>query len=109
MEPARAAAAHEAGPLLEALGHEVEEADPPWRAEPAAAFIALFAPLVMLQVAFGRMIHGREPDEDEIEPLSLALWERVRSMSASTRISPRPSSRSSPAAWWPGWTRTTSS
>ena len=82
VEPQCAAAAREAGALLEALGHEVEEADPPWR-QPNLGdlFVALFAPLVMLQVAQARMIHGREPDAEALEPLSFALWERVSQMS----------------------------
>jgi amidase len=83
VEPARAQAARDAAALLEALGHEVEEADPPWR-QPRLGelFTALFAPLVMLQVAQARMISGREPSEDEMEPLSWALWQLVGRMSA---------------------------
>ena len=78
-----AAAVHEAGALLETLGHRVEQADPPWRQpQVLEAFTALFAPLVMLQVAQARLIHGREPAEGDMEPLSWALWEQVRSMSA---------------------------
>jgi amidase len=78
-----AEAVHEAGALLEALGHRVERADPPWRQpQVLEAFTALFAPLVMLQVAQARLIHGREPQEEEMEPLSWALWQQVRAMSA---------------------------
>jgi amidase len=61
----------------------VEEAEAPWREDSLLqAFTALFAPLVMLQVAFGRLVHGREPTEEEMEPLSWALWQLVGSMSA---------------------------
>src|SRR3954471_13944722 len=78
-----AAAARDAGALLESLGHDVEEADPPCR-QPRLGelFTALFAPLVMLQVAQGRMLSGREPAEEDLEPLSWALWRLVGSMSA---------------------------
>ena len=35
-----------------------------------------------VQIAFGRLVHGREPTEEEMEPLSWALWQLVRGMSA---------------------------
>jgi amidase len=83
VEPARAQAARDAAALLASLGHDVEEADPPWRRpQLGELFTALFAPLVMLQVAQARMIAGREPAEDEMEPLSWALWRLVGGMSA---------------------------
>jgi amidase len=83
LDPARVEAAREAGRLLEGLGHQVEEAQAPWRDDSLLpAFTALFAPLVTLQIAFGRLVHGREPEEREMEPLSWALWELVRGMSA---------------------------
>jgi amidase len=76
--PACARAAREAGLLLESLGHEVAEVDPPWR-EPwlLDAFTSLFAPLVMTQVAFARLVRGREPGPDDLEPVSWALWQLV--------------------------------
>jgi amidase len=83
VDPARAQAARDAAALLESLGHEVEEADPPWRRpQLGELFTALFAPLVMLQVAQSRMINGREPAEGDMEPLSWALWQLVGRMSA---------------------------
>src|SRR4051794_17261564 len=83
VEPARAAAARDAAALLESLGHEVEEADPPWR-QPGLGelFTALFAPLVMGQVAAAALMAGREPAAADMEPLSYALWRRVAGMSA---------------------------
>jgi amidase len=83
IEDAPAQAARDAAVLLESLGHEVEEADPPWRRpQLGELFTALFAPLVMLQVAQGRVISGHEPSADHMEPLSWALWQLVGSMSA---------------------------
>jgi amidase len=83
LDPVRAEAAREAGRLLESLGHQVEEAEAPWRDDSLLpAFTALFAPLVTLQIAYGRLVHGREPEQAEMEPLSWALWELVRGMSA---------------------------
>lgn len=83
IDPARTEAARAAGRLLESLGHHVEEAEPPWRDDSLLTeFTALFAPLVMLQVALGRIINGREPVREELEPVSWALWEIVGTMSA---------------------------
>jgi amidase len=83
VDPVRADAVREAGRLLESLGHHVEEAEAPWRDDSILhTFTALFAPLVMLQVAFGRLVNGREPEEQELEPLSWALWKLVGGMSA---------------------------
>jgi amidase len=83
LHPAHADAVREAGRLLEELGHHVEETEAPWRDDTLLpAFTALFAPLVMLQVAFGRIVKGREPAEEEMEPVSWALWQLVGGMSA---------------------------
>src|SRR4051812_34476030 len=83
IDPVRAEAARQTGRLLESLGHRVEETEAPWRDdELLRIFTALFGPLVMLQVAFGRLVHGREPEEAEMEPLSWALWQLVGNMSA---------------------------
>ena len=83
IEPARAQGARDAAALLESLGHDVEAVDPPWRQpQLGELFTALFAPLVMLQVARGRLINGREPTPEDMEPLSFALWQRVQGMTA---------------------------
>jgi amidase len=36
----------------------------------------------MLQVAFGRLVTGRQPTQEQMEPVSWALWELVGGMSA---------------------------
>jgi len=83
VEPACAKAARDAGALLASLGHDVEDADPPWRRpELAGLFTSMFAPLVMGQVAAAQALAGRPPGEDDMEPLSLALWQLVNGMTA---------------------------
>jgi amidase len=67
---------YEAGRLLESLGHEVEETAPamPGR-DVLELFVRVFGPLVSLGIAYGELVAGHEPGEDEIEPLSRALRE----------------------------------
>ncbi len=65
----------ETAELLTSLGHEVVEADPPWRQpDVLRMFTAVFGPLVCLNVAFAQMVNGRELAEEDTEPLSWAIW-----------------------------------
>jgi amidase len=65
--------------ILSALGHEVEEAAPALPGpEGLAMFISAFGPAIALGISSGVLRAGREPEEDEIEPLSRALYERAK-------------------------------
>jgi len=65
----------EAAALLEELGHDVVEADPPWRQEGVLElFTACFGPLVALNIAFAEILAGRELREEDTEALSWAIW-----------------------------------
>jgi amidase len=78
-----ARAAHDAAELLTALGHEVAEVQPPWRAPGALErFTAVFGPAVCSQIAALAMFSGREPTEADMEPLSWALWQRCKGIDA---------------------------
>ena len=68
-----------AAEILVALGHHVEEAGPVLPG-PAVldTFISAFGPAVAMGIAFGARLAGREPEGEEIEPLSRALWERAK-------------------------------
>ena len=82
VDPVAVESTRAAGRLLEELGHHVEEVDPPWQQENLLQqFTAMFAPLVMLQVVQAQMITGREPTQDDMEPLSWALHQLVGGMS----------------------------
>src|SRR3954452_2893504 len=68
-----------AGEILAALGHEVEEAAPALPGpEVFEIFLAAFTPGIGLGINHGVLLAGREPSEDEIEPLSRALYERAQ-------------------------------
>jgi amidase len=83
IDPVAAEATREAGRLLESLGHSVEEVDPPWSTPGLLhQFTAVFGPMVMLQVVHAQMITGREAAEEDLEPLSWALLQLSKNMSA---------------------------
>jgi amidase len=68
-----------AAELLAALGHEVEEAQPAYP-DPSVLdiFITAFGSAVALGVNYGTLLAGREPADDEIEPLTRAVYERAK-------------------------------
>jgi amidase len=85
LDPDCAAAAREAAALLEELGHHVEEV--PTLVQPTEVmrtFTAVFGPMNCSQMAVGVAIQGREPGEEDMERLSLWLWERSRAIDAVT-------------------------
>jgi amidase len=85
LDPDCAAAVREAGKLLADLGHHVEEIETPVRsADVMRTFTAVFGPMNCSQMAVGVAVQGREPGEDDMERLSLWLWERSRSIDAVT-------------------------
>jgi amidase len=73
----------QAGDLLAALGHDVEEADPglPGR-DALALFIGAFGPAVSMGITYGELLAGRPPSDDEIEPLSRAIHERAHEITS---------------------------
>ena len=80
LDPVCEAAAREAAALLESLGHRVEEVAPPWSGlDLLPDFTRAFGPAVSMTTLAGGRLAGREPTEDDVEPLTWALWERARS------------------------------
>lgn len=83
VDPEVLAATREAAELLASLGHEVVEADPPWRRpELLRLFTASFGPAVCTQIAWAATIIGREPTAEDMEPLSWALWNMCRDINS---------------------------
>jgi amidase len=74
---------HQAAELLASLGHEVEEAAPSMPGKDALAlFVGVFGPAVSLGIGYGELLAGRPPEEDEIEPLSRALYEQAQQITS---------------------------
>jgi amidase len=72
---------HAAGELLSSLGHEVEHAAPALPgADVLGLFIQVFGPQVSLGIRYGELLSGRPPEDDEIEPLSRAIFDLSRNL-----------------------------
>ena len=77
VDPACARAVSEAGDLLVSLGHEVEEATPPWADQSMLqVFSAVFGASVSVAVAYAAMVGGREPSEESVEALTWHMFSR---------------------------------
>jgi amidase len=69
--------------LLAELGHDVQEAEPPWdRDGLLQLFSASFGPAVAAGIVVAGQIAGHDPRPEDMEPLSWMMWERSRSLGA---------------------------
>jgi amidase len=83
VDPVAVQSVQDAAALLESLGHEVVEADPPWsRPELSAVFTASFGPAVSTQIKLAEMIAGRAATADDMEALSWALYELCKNINS---------------------------
>jgi amidase len=81
VDPVAVQAVQDAAALLESLGHEVVEADPPWaEANVEQAFTLSFGPAVCAQIELVAMITGRTPSAEDMEPLSWALYQLCKNV-----------------------------
>jgi amidase len=84
LDPLCARAVADAAELLRSLGHEVEEVEPPWRADGLSElFGAVFSNHIALSIAYSGMVAGREPTAADMEPMSWAICSMIRKMSAT--------------------------
>lgn len=83
VDPLNLAAVDEAARLLEELGHDVEQIEPSWT-NPALLplFSIEFMTAISLQIGFSALIAGREPAREDMQAMSWAIFEQVRSLSA---------------------------
>ncbi len=88
LDPACEAAARDAAELLVSLGHEVDEVTPPWSGlDLLPDFTRVFGPHVSITTLIGGRLAGREPTEDDVEPLTWLVWRRARDQDAVTLLS----------------------
>jgi amidase len=83
VDPVCSQAVADAADLLRSLGHEVEEADPPWQIPGVSElFGAVFSTHVALQIVYSGMVGGHEPTADDMEPMSWAIYSLAQSLNA---------------------------
>jgi len=87
LDPVNVAAARDAGTLLESMGHHVQEFEAPWSGRGLLAdFTRAFGPATAMATFIGGRIAGREPTEDDVEPLTWKIWEHARGQDTITLL-----------------------
>jgi amidase len=88
LDPVCEAAARDAASLLESLGHEVQEVEPPWSGlDLLPVFTDAFVPQISLVTLIGGELAGREPTEADVEALTWFMWERSRELDSLSALS----------------------
>ena len=88
LDPVCEAAVRDAAALLASLGHDVEEVEPPWSGmDLLPDFTRAFGPQISLATLIGGQLAGREPTEDDVEPLTWLMWERAHETDSLTALS----------------------
>jgi amidase len=85
--PENVEAVGRAAALLETLGHAVVETTPPWSGlDLLPDFTRAFGPQVSMTTLVGGKLAGREPSEEDVEPLTWLMWERARAQDTLTGL-----------------------
>jgi amidase len=80
-------ATRDAAELLASLGHEVVEDTPPWTVPGVIElFTAAFGPAVSSFIALMVLVNGREPTEDDIEPITAAVYGLSKSIDSVSAL-----------------------
>ena len=88
LDPVCERAAREAAELLESLGHDVVEIEPPWsQQEVLSDYTRVSGPLTSMAVLIGGRLRRREPTEEDVEPLTWAMWEHAHETDALAFLS----------------------
>ncbi|HEX4012156.1 MAG TPA: amidase [Solirubrobacteraceae bacterium] len=87
VDPVNARAAGDAASLLESLGHHVEEVQAPWSGRGLLSdFTRAFGPATAMTTVVGGRLAGREPTEDDVEPLTWAIYTHARNQDTLTQL-----------------------
>ncbi len=88
VDPVCEAAVRDAAELLASLGHDVEPASPPWSGlDMLPDFTRAFGPQISMTTLVGGRLAGREPTEDDVEPLTWLMWCHARETDALALLS----------------------
>ena len=83
VDPIALAAVREAAELLTELGHVVVEISPSWTSKALLPLFSLsFGTAIATSIAYSGLIAGRQPQREDMQALSWAIYERMRSVSA---------------------------
>ena len=83
VDPLAVQAVADASELLRSLGHEVVEVEPPWRVDGLQElFGAVFSNHIALSIAYAGAVAGREPTEEDMEPMSWAIYSMIQKLGA---------------------------
>lgn len=83
VDPACLQGMRDAAELLASLGHEVEEIEAPWMHSGLLhLFTAIFGTSVAKTVGLCGIVAGREPTEDDVEPLTWHIYRKARELDA---------------------------
>jgi amidase len=75
LDPILDAATRSAAGLLESLGHDVQEIEPPWSGlNLLPEFTGAFGPGIAMVAFIGFKLAGRQPTEADVEPLTWEMW-----------------------------------
>jgi amidase len=79
VDPLCVKAVEDAAELLRSLKHEVVEVEPPWQIPGLSElFGAVFSIHIALQIPYSAMVAGKEPTEQDMEPMSWAIYQMTQ-------------------------------